>query len=421
MLKLQLGVTRSALLLAAAFGALLIVVWGVSAENDNTTLLPLVIKPQPDLAGIELELYSGGYNIPITIAHAGDERLFVGQKDGVIYIVENGTRLSTPFIDITRLTLSNGSETGLFAIAFDPDYAANGRFYLSYTDTNNHTALSRFTVSDDPDIANPEPEVLLTVEQPFWDNAGNIHSGGDLHFGADGYLYWGLGDGKLAGTDGPNRAQDLAWMLGKMIRIDVSAEPGNAAPDCIGAGNGNYAVPADNPFVDGAGGNCDEVWALGFRNPWRFSFDRLSGDLLLADVGHKAYEEINFQPAGTPGGRNYGWICYEGFDPANPVGCGPIDAYTFPVHAYPHVDSCASVTGGFVYRGSAQAFMQGYYLFADFCDGTFFATRPGNWAVKQVADYPIAPVTFGEDAAGELYVGAAGGQVFRVIGVADDP
>jgi glucose/arabinose dehydrogenase len=384
--------------------------------DDSGVYLPIVVSPRPDLEQIQISLYSSGYNVPTVITHAGDSRLFVAQKDGRVFIVNDGTRLSTPFVDIQHLTLSNGSETGLLGLAFDPEYASNGHFYLSYTNTSNHTALARFSVTNDPDVANPVPDVLMTVEQPFWENAGNIHSGGDIHFGPDGYLYWGLGDGKLAGTDGPNYAQDMSKMLGKMARIDVS---GTQAPsDCVGAGSGNYSVPNSNPFNDGAGNRCDEIWAVGFRNPWRFSFDRVTGDLLIGDVGHKKYEEIDFQPAGTPGGRNYGWICYEGPSVANPIGCGPIEQYTFPVYSYPHVDGCASVTGGYVYRGTEFESMVGYYIFSDFCDGVFRAMRPlsadTQWMPKVVADYPISPTTMGEDAVGELYVGSAGGTVYKI-------
>ncbi|MCO5199031.1 MAG: PQQ-dependent sugar dehydrogenase [Anaerolineae bacterium] len=417
------GILRiSTICLAASLLTLMLSRVAVSSrhfESAETVHLPLIIKPHPPLQQIGFELIVDGIVIPTAITHAGDDRLFIAEKAGLVHIVENGTRLPTPFIDIRALTVAVDGSAGLLGMAFDPNYIENGRFFLVYTNRNDQTTLARFTVSANPNIANPTPSVLITVDQPIWPEEGNVHNAGDIHFGPDGYLYWVIGDGKQPGSAGPNHAQDLNYLLGKMARIDVSENATGVAPDCVGDGNGEYAIPLDNPFVTGFGDACGEIWASGLRNPWRFSFDRATGDMFIGDVGNNQYEEINHQPAGAPGGRNYGWVCYEGPLFTNSPNCEPIGDYTFPAYYYPHIESgCASVTGGYVYRGVHEVQMLGYYLFADFCDGKFYATNKFSaetpWQVTLVGGGAGNPTTFGEAANGELYVGMASGNIYRI-------
>ena len=242
---------------------------------------------------------------------------------------------------------------GLLGLAFHPDYENNGYFYLNYTGSGGDTRVSRFSVSSDPDVADANSEVVLFIQ----DQPEANHNGGNLEFGPDGYLYIGLGDG--GGFDDlDNNAQDTSQLLGKMLRIDVD--------------NGNpYGIPDDNPFI-GPDGIPDEIWAIGLRNPWRYSFDALTGDLWIADVGQNIWEEINKQPASSAGGENYGWRCYEGDVSFNTSGCAPIENYVFPVYDYSHANNNCSVTGGFVYRGNEMPEHYGKYFFCDYCSGTFW-------------------------------------------------
>jgi glucose/arabinose dehydrogenase len=361
----------------------------------------------PSYVILGLSLFASGFSQPVGITHAGpgDDRLFVVEQAGTIDIVTpQGAVLPDPFLDISDRVDSSSSEQGLLGLAFDPDYATNGYFYVNYTLSTalraTRTRISRFSVSDDPNVADSTSEdILLTVEQPYAN-----HNAGDMHFGPDGYLYIPLGDGG-SGGDPDGNAQNPALLLGKISRIDVHSGPGSP-PDCPGIVSGNYTVPSDNPLSDGPGGACDEIWASGLRNPWRSSFDRLTGDLIVADVGQSDWEEIDVQPAGSPGGENYGWRCYEGNHAFNTTDCGPIDTYTFPVFEYSHTDGC-SVTGGYVYRGSQYPTLAGRYLFTDFCSGIFWdlAFVDGGWqATKHTNLAAFGYVAFGEDAQGELYV-----------------
>jgi glucose/arabinose dehydrogenase len=309
--------------------------------------------------------------------------------------------LSTPFLDITDRVRSVRSEQGLLGLVFHPNYATNGYFYVNYTDTSSNTHISRFQVfSETPNLADPDSEViLLTIEQDFAN-----HNGGDLNFGPDGYLYIGMGDGG-SGGDPNNHAQTPTSLLGKMLRIDVDG----ATP---------YAIPPDNPFVDDPD-TRDEIWAIGLRNPWRFSFDRLTDDLYIADVGQGTWEEIDLQPASSPGGENYGWSCYEGNNILKPSRCNTAITYTFPIHVYGHTQGNCSVTGGYVYRGSQYPALWGHYLFADYCSGRLWSLTPdgqGGWQVTFLNDIPGNPSTFGENLAGELFVaGHANGIIYRVV------
>ncbi len=351
---------------------------------------------------VSLELFTQGLNRPVDSSHAGDNRLCVVEQAGRIRIVEaDGILLSTPFLDITNQVESGGNEQGLLGLAFHPDYATNGYFYLNYTKKpGGDTRISRFAVnSSDPNQADPNSEVvLLTVVQDF-----KNHNGGDLNFGPDGYLYIGLGDGG-SGGDPNNRAQDPAVLLGKMLRLDVNTET-------------SYLIPPDNPFA-GDPGARDEIWAMGLRNPWRFSFDRLTGDLYIADVGQNAWEEIDFQAAGLPGGENYGWRCYEGDVSFNLTGCSPAENYTVPVHIYGRGQGC-SITGGYVYRGRKYPVLEGHYLFADYCTGTLWSlifVPQDGWQVRTLGNIPGNPSTFGENIKGDLFVaGLSTGTIYRLV------
>ena len=351
--------------------------------------------------GARLQQVVAGLSTPLYLtAPAADPRLFIVEKTGGVRIVKNGIVLEAPFLDVTA-KVSAGGEQGLLGLAFDPDYATNGRFVVHYTDLAGNTVLSRFQVSADPDRADPASELpILTASQP----AAN-HNGGQVAFGPDGLLYLGLGDGGGSG-DPEGRGQSLTDLLGSILRIDVrTGDP--------------YTVPADNPFV----GNPDaraEVWSYGLRNPWRFSFDRGTGDLYIADVGETQREEIDVStPADGAGrGANYGWSIMEGSRCFHAEGCDQT-GLTLPVFEYTHQEGC-SVTGGYVYRGSAIPSLQGHYFYADFCQGWVRSFRYAGGTVIDETQWPtLAPggpvLSFGEDSAGELYVLQASGGVFKIV------
>ncbi len=358
-----------------------------------------------------LEEMASGFSQPVSMTHAGDERLFIVEKRGTIRVLQaNGQVLPTPFLNITTRVNAIASERGLLGLAFHPDYPRNGYFFVNYTNNQGHTHISRFQVrSDNPNEADANSEqVLLVINQPF-----SNHNAGDLAFGPDGYLYIGTGDGG-SGGDPQNVSQNRQSLLGKMLRLDVN-------------GSGAYAIPSDNPFVDDPN-TRNEIWALGLRNPWRFSFDRLTGELWIADVGQGGWEEINVQPANSSGGENYGWRCYEGDANFNTGGCGPRAGFTFPVHIYPNQGANGagcSITGGYVYRGSAFPSLQGQYIYADYCSGRFWSLRTdgqGGWVNTEwlnLGNFEF--VAFGEDHRGELYVASiSSGRIFR-IAVAESP
>ena len=349
---------------------------------------------------------------PITgITNAGDGRLFLTIRTGRIVILENGAVRPQPFLDIHNLTTTDG-ERGLLSTAFHPRYAENGFFFLNYTNIQGDTVIARYHVSgSDPNQADPaSARILLTIQQPF-----SNHNGGQLQFGPDGDLYIGMGDGGSA-FDPACRAQRTDELLGKMLRIDVDQNV--ATPPY-------YGIPASNPFR-GPGDPPDEVWASGLRNPWRFSFDRETGDLWIGDVGQDKREEIDFQPASSRGGENYGWKVMEGTScdsrnacPASTPPCNS-PAFTLPVLEYDHGLGCA-VTGGYVYRGSALPQLRGSYIFGDLCSGSVWAAAPaGNgFTVRTVAGGPISQLTtFGEDRNGELYAANLDGQLYRFAGQA---
>lgn len=348
---------------------------------------------QTAVPGIQLsveEVLVSGLTRPLQVTHAGDgsHRLFVVEQEGVIRVVKNGQVLPVPFLDLSRLASCCG-ELGLLGLAFHPNYERNGYFYVNYTRKEDWvTVIARYTVSKNADKADPTSALtLLTVAQPY-----NTHKGGQLTFSPlDGYLYVGMGDGGPQG-DPDNRAQDKNILLGKILRLDVD-------------GDLPYAVPPDNPYVGRAG--ADEIWAIGLRNPWRFSFDRATGDLYIGDVGQDTWEEINYQAARTPGGVNFGWRCEEGTHPYNFVGDCVSATITDPIAEYDHSLGIA-VIGGFVYRGLHYPALVGTYFFADFGSGRIWSLRktgPAPWsAPQQVLDTDFNISAFGEDEAGELYI-----------------
>jgi glucose/arabinose dehydrogenase len=334
-----------------------------------------------------------GLTQPIFIANAGDgsNRLFIVERAGRIRIFKDGVLRAAPFLDIQSIVNDSGSEQGLLALAFHPDYETNRQFYTVHTDQSGSLVLSRFLSSGSPDLANPNSRVpLLTIPHPTHQN----HNGGTLAFGPDGYLYWSTGDGG-GGGDPFNNAQNLNSLLGKILRLGVD----HPAPGL------NYAVPAGNPFYN-MPNRRGEIWAYGLRNPWRISFDRGTGDLFIGDVGQNSREEIDFQPASSPGGENYGWRIMEGSLCFNPsTGCAS-SGKVLPVAEYSHSQGC-SVTGGHIYRGASYPDMQGRYFYGDFCTGILFSLYddPVNgWTVTQVADTPYQISTFGQDEQGELYL-----------------
>jgi glucose/arabinose dehydrogenase len=339
---------------------------------------------------------------PVALTHAGDGsgRLFITLQEGRILIFDGARILPTPFLDI-RSQVSCCGERGLLSVAFHPNYASNGFFFVNYTNRSGHTNVVRYQVSEDPNVANLRSRrIILTVFQPFPN-----HNGGQLQFGPDGFLYIGLGDGGSAGDPG-NRAQNPRSLLGKMLRVDVNARF-------------RYSIPPSNPFV-GVRGVRREIWASGLRNPWRFSFDRVTGDLYIADVGQNTWEEVNHQPAASPGGENYGWRLMEGnhcFNPASDCNDGTLEP---PIVEYDHSLGC-SVTGGYVYRGSLVPALSGTYFFGDFCTGVIWGARfdqATGWAATVLHDTNFVISTFGEDEDGELYVADyAAGVIHRIVGV----
>lgn len=346
---------------------------------------------------------------PTTIENAGDGtgRLFILEKTGKLRVVRDGILRSTPFLDLSS-KVSTESERGLLGIAFPPDFVSKQYFYVDYTDAAGDTVVARFDVSaGDPDVADPASErLILKVSQPYAN-----HNGGQLAFGPDGYLYVALGDGGSSGDPAGN-AQNPGVLLGKILRID----PESTAPAA------GYAVPSDNPFV-GASGYRPEIWALGVRNPWRFSFDTDTGDLWIADVGQGAWEEIDFQPAASAGGQDYGWDYYEGTHPYPPGSTAkPTAGLTFPVYEYDHVTGGHSVTGGYVYRGIAYPAFAGLYFFADFEWGKIWAMDPADHSVTTLLDDGSLWSTMGQDEDGGLYIADyLSGLVYRIVDGAQPP
>lgn len=355
--------------------------------------------PQAPPATVSFVPVAGGLDLPVHIGPAGDgsNRMFLVEQAGRILILDNGSVLPAPFLDIRDRVLSGG-ERGLLSVAFPPGYASKGYFYVNYTRIpDGSTVVSRYLVTADPNVADNTGEtVVLTVAQPYAN-----HNGGQIAFGPDGYLYIGMGDGG-SGGDPRNNGQSPGTLLGKLLRIDVES---GAVP---------YGIPADNPFL-GVPDDLGEIWALGLRNPWRFSFDRSTGDLYLADVGQNSVEEVDFRPAGSGGGDNYGWNIMEGNTCFADPSCNP-GGFVLPVAVYDHGQGC-SVTGGYVYRGSSFPALQGFYFYGDFCSGRVWVLRKSgtSWENFLLSDTVFSISTFGEDEAGELYLADYGtGTLYRV-------
>jgi glucose/arabinose dehydrogenase len=394
-------VSESGVVTAAGEGATEI---SATVDEVTGTLAITVSPPQtppPEPGDVRLQRIASGLTVPLYLTSPPDDsRLFVLEKGGTIRLVADGALLAAPFLDLSN-RVSDGPEQGLLGLAFPADYATNGWFVVHYTGLDNDSYISVFRVSDDPGRADPESEaVLLQVERP-----SRFHNGGQLQFGPDGRLYVGLGDGGSREGDDDGRGQSLDDLLGAILRLDVSS----------GAG---YIVPDDNPFVDTPGAR-PEIWSYGLRNPWRFSFDRLTGDLYIGDVGESRWEEVNraTAAAGTGRGVNYGWSQMEGPD-CVVDGCEPA-RFTAPLVQYDHDEGC-SITGGYVYRGSALPSLQGQYFFGDFCRGWVRSISTGGDSGEPLEWPQLAPggdniTSFGEDASGEIYILTAGGDVFKVV------
>jgi glucose/arabinose dehydrogenase len=373
-------------------------VTAAGATGSPARVIDSLVITQAPGTSLSLALVTANVNRPIFLtAPPGDPtRLFIVEQTGRIRIVKNGSLLSGSFLDLSGQISSTG-ERGLLGLAFHPQYAQNGVFVVNYTDTNGDTQISRFTVSANPDVANAGSEqVVLSVGQP----ASN-HNAGMVAFGPDGYLYVALGDGG-GGGDPFDNGQDRTTLLGSLLRIDID-------------GGTPYAIPSTNPYASSQTFR-QEIWSYGLRNPWRFSFDRLTGDLYIGDVGQNAREEIDVQPASSMGGENYGWNIMEGnicFSPS--TGCNQ-SGLTLPALDYTHAIGC-SVTGGYVYRGSAIPAIQGRYFYGDFCGGWIRSFLYQNGQVSEETQWltGVGSITsFGEDALGELYVTVSSGSVYKI-------
>jgi glucose/arabinose dehydrogenase len=367
---------------------------------------PGVVRAQgtdfdPASFAVGFELVVDGLTRPVQMLDPGDGsgRLFIVEQGGTVRILQDGELLPDPFLDISG-QISFDNEQGLLSIAFHPDFASNGLFFIDYTDGDGDTQVERWTVSDDPNRADPESaETLLQVGQPYPN-----HNGGLLLFGPnDGYLYVGLGDGGSQG-DPEGHGQDTSTWLGSILRIDVDSITGDLP----------YGIPEDNPFANGENG-APEIWLWGFRNPWRFSFDRANGDLYIGDVGQGSFEEIDRFPSDGEQ-RNFGWNVMEASSCYEVENCDASD-YALPIFEYSHDFGC-SVTGGFVYRGESLPALAGVYLAADYCSGLLWgigSDGDGSWVASEPIETGLNVSSFGEDASGELYVVDLNGGIYRIV------
>lgn len=378
--------------------AIAVVLLGVEAMGACSDQAP---QPTPTL---ELALVASGLNTALYLtAPPGDtDRIFVVQQTGIIRVLRHDSLLTTPFLNVSSLIgYVGGGERGLLSMAFHPSYASNGLFYIDYTAPDGALTVARYHVSANPNVASPAPaDTLLAI--PHATNSN--HNGGLVTFGPDGYLYIGTGDGG-GGGDPDGNGQDSTVLLGKILRIDVDG----AAP---------YAIPPTNPFISRPPA-APEVWAYGLRNPWRFSFDRMTHDFYIADVGQNAWEEIDFAPAGDPGGHNYGWNRMEGVHCYLPTTGCVMSGLVLPVYEYGHGSGC-SITGGYVYRGTRYPALGGRYFFGELCAGWIRSLKMQGGAATDVkdhsAEFGLVPgvTSFGEDGRGELYITLGTGQVYRI-------
>lgn len=354
------------------------------------SLLPFGASSQ----AVQLNLFASGLQNPVEVVHCGDSRLFVVQQNGIIKIVQDdGTVLPDPFLNISALTSSSG-ERGLLGLAFHPQFHTNGQFFVNYTRASDgSTVIARYYAMAGSNVADPLGEEILVVPQP----ASN-HNGGCIRFGPDGYLYIGMGDGG-GGGDPFNTGQDKQSLLGKMLRIDVNTSP--------------YVIPASNPYADGENG-LPEIYSIGLRNPWKFSFDTVGEQIWIADVGQNAWEEINAQPY-TDNTLNYGWRCYEGLVAYNMADCDPNASYVSPIHVFSNNITTCSVTGGYVYRGSVNPDWYGKYFYTDYCSNEIYVLNPTNGNVQTNTGFTGSFATFGQDFNGELYVAGRGnGNLYKL-------
>ncbi len=380
---------------------------GLAALLVGTLLVPIEANAAVVPSRIHLGLHpvASGLSAPLLVTHAGDGsgRTFVVEQTGRVRIIKDGTLVGAPFIDISR-AVSRGGEQGLLGLAFHPGYESNGKLYLSYTDLEGTSVIREYRVSSNVNrVDGSSGRTLLRVRQPF-DN----HNGGHIAFGPDGYLYIGLGDGGSAGDPG-NRAQSRGTLLGKLLRIDVDRRTGSL----------QYGIPSTNPYVGRSG--LDQIWAYGLRNPWRFSFDRATGDLWIGDVGQGRWEEIDrasaFKGRNAGRGLNFGWRVMEGAHCPRPSSRCVRTGMALPVTEYGHGGSRCSVTGGYVYRGTDFPDLVGAYFFGDYCSGEiWFVDRGAARGVSptRALDTAAQITSFGEDESGELYLTDAAGTVFRV-------
>jgi len=362
------------------------------------TFNPCTATPSDTTPAVSAELYEDGFEQPVFVTHANDGsgRLFVVEQPGLIRIVRNSFTFLQSFLDI-RERVAFGGERGLLSMAFHPDYANNGRFFVNYTARGDgRTVIAEYRVSDNPDVALPQERVILTIDQPFAN-----HNGGQIQFGPDGFLYIGMGDGG-SGGDPRGNGQNLSTLTGSLLRIDVDSDD-------------PYAVPDDNPFLSTPAAR-PEIYAYGLRNPWRFSFDRCDGRLFLVDVGQNRVEEVNL----IVSGGNYGWNTMEGSECFQAAACiqGGLE---LPITEYFHGNQGGrSITGGYVYRGTQFQDLAGRYFFADFVSSRVWSlveTAPGSWTRQELFVAPFNVSSFGEDEAGEVYLTGFDGGVYRLVQV----
>jgi len=381
---------------------------GASAQEDAETMDR--VNALPDPTDYTWETVVDGLDNPIYVTPAGDGsgRLFAVEQPGYVLVVEDGEINSTPFLDLSELLpriviQARYTEQGLLGLAFHPDFEENGLFFINYTNSDGHTVIARYAVSEN----NPNRADLLSAEEiMFYEQPLDNHNGGHLAFGPDRMLYIATGDGGGAGDPGLN-GQNPATIHGALLRIDVDND------------EAGYVVPDDNPFIE-TEGFLPEIWVFGLRNPWRFSFDRANGDLFIADVGQEMWEEINYLSADEAGGQNFGWNTYEGFDIYR-AETEAVSEVTDPIVAYDHSEGC-SVTGGYVYRGEAMPELNGVYIYGDYCNGNVFAAyldENGDWQAELFMQTEFVISSFGEGENGELYLVDYKGGIYQLV-LADD-
>lgn len=373
-----------------------------TSAQDDTIEATITRDTAPNASNVKLTPIVSGLIRPLYVTHANDDsnRLFLVEQSGKIWIIENGTKLDQPFLNVSSLISQSAlaaayTEQGLLGLTFHPDYARNGLFFINYTDTSGGTVVAGYNVSlSNSNIADANnAQIIFQIAQPF-----NNHNGGHMAFGSDGYLYISLGDGGSA-NDPLGAGQNTVFLLGSILRLDIDS----SLP---------YAIPEDNPFVSNGAG-AGEIWAYGLRNVWRFSFDRATDDLYLADVGQNLWEEVNFQSADSRGGENYGWNVWEA---THPFARGTATNLILPFAEYNHSLGC-SVTGGYVYRGEAIPDLEAVYLFGDYCSGRVWASyrdRNMQWNTNQFLQTGFQISSFGEDAVGELYIIDYSGVLYRI-------